>query len=102
MILLASRQEDKFRDLQSAMVAKLTEAIPYQISILPKWPQDMEKTQRRLRTDSIAVSTSRYKQPKKPALRTDPAPVDGQPEADHNPIAHDYAANHAFKLGKTE
>ena len=102
MNLLVSRQEDQFRDLQSSVSAKLSEAIRDQISALPRWPPSMERTQQQLRTDSIATTTLRYKQPEKSALRKVDAPMNGYSDADPDSFADKYAATYAVRLAELE
>lgn len=85
------------------MISKLTETIRDQISTLPRWPQSVERTQQQLRTDSIAMNTSRYKQPEKSALRkTDPAMSGFRPDSNPDSFVDDYAADYAIKLAELE
>ncbi|KAL2440891.1 hypothetical protein ABEF95_008482 [Exophiala dermatitidis] len=100
--LLASRQEDQFRELQSAMIAKLTEAIDRQMSTLPRWPQSTEITQQELRNDSIAMTASRYKQPEKSALRKADIPAGHHADPDGDSFADEYAMVYAAKLAELE
>ena len=58
--LLASRQDDQFRKLQTSMTATLTELIRDQISVLPRWPGNIERVQRKIRIDSIGLTSARY------------------------------------------
>lgn len=101
MNLLASRQEDQFRELQSSITAKLTEAIRDQISTLPRWPTSMERTQQQLRTNSIAITISRYKQPEKSALRRIGAPMNDS-GSDQDSFADKCAADYAIQLAELE
>jgi hypothetical protein len=100
--LLASRQEDQFRTLQTSMIAKLTEAIRDQVSSLPRWPQSLEETQQKLRSEAISARISRYKQPEKSALRNAKSTGPSQPASDQDSFADEYAQEYAAKLAEME
>lgn len=106
MSLLASRQEDQFRDLQSAMIARLTDTIKDQISALPKWPQTIERTQQKMRTDSTAIISSRYKQPEKSAFRNVDTSTDDYtvyaPSVNQDTFVDAYVVDFAIKLAEME
>lgn len=62
----------------------------------------MERTQQQLRTDSIAITTSLYKQPEKSALRRVDTPMNGYLDSDADSFANEYAAGYAIKLAELE
>lgn len=88
--------------MQSAMTAKLTEVIRDQISTLPRWPQSMDRVEWQLRVESIAASTSRYKQPQKSALRKSLQPIDKSQGLDQDSFSDEYATLYAIKLAEME
>jgi hypothetical protein len=92
--LLASRQEDQFREAQASMVATLSDVIRDQISLLPPWPKIGEK----LLEHNITNSSSGFASGNE---RTDKV-SNGLANIDQDFTAYSYAANCAKNLAKFE
>ncbi|KAE8441097.1 hypothetical protein EG329_005864 [Mollisiaceae sp. DMI_Dod_QoI] len=84
------------------MVAKLTEAIREQVSSLPRWSTSGEETHQKLRSEAISARASRYKQPKKSALRNAESTSRPQPGHDQDPFVDEYAQEYATRLAEME
>ena len=102
MHLLASRQEDQFRDLQAAMITRLTDIMRNQISTLPRWPDSFERTLEQLRVDVIASSKSRFQQPEKSSLRVVQPKSASLSGDDTLSFADKYAEECATRLAESE
>ena len=103
--MLASRQEDQFRVLQTSIIAKLTEAIRDQVSLLPRPPTFGQETQQKIRLQEIAARASRpsrYKRPEKSALRTAENSGNPQSSRDQESFAEEYAQEYAARIAELE
>lgn len=102
MSLLASRQQDQFHDLQTTVIATLTETIRNEISTLPIWPQSIECIQRQIRDEAIAATSSRYEQPERTILRKDTALRNSDRDANRDDFTNEYASRYATTLAEVE
>jgi hypothetical protein len=92
--LLASRQEDQFREVQASMIATLSDVIRDQISSLPPWPKVGEKL---LDQDIDNISSGFVADDQPPESISD-----GLVSIDQDFSAHTYAESCAKSLAKFE
>jgi hypothetical protein len=102
MNMLASRQEDQFSKVQSAIITTLSDVLRERVPNLPQWPESIEQTLQQLRDDVIAVAASKSQQPERSTLRAVTV-VQSQPQDNKNFCFADvYAESCATKLAETE
>ncbi|KAF2025695.1 hypothetical protein EK21DRAFT_116550 [Setomelanomma holmii] len=101
--LLASRQEDQFRDLQASVVAKLTVVIRDQISDLPRWPDHVDDAMQHLRAVVHANPTPGLQHESQAGVVTTCSlPVRTLPKPAPQSFADEYAEDCAAKLAEIE
>lgn len=84
------------------MTATLTEAIRDQISVLPRWPVNIDRVQNEIRIESIGRTAARYLQPEKSALRKVNAVTQNDSDSDPELFTHNFAGAWAIALSEIE
>jgi hypothetical protein len=102
MNMLASRQEDQFSKVQSAVITTLSHVLREQILNLPRWPQSIEQTIQQLHQDMIAVAASTHQPLKQHTLQAANT-IPPQPQQnDLLSFTEIYAKDCALKLAESE